>query len=83
LRSALPTADCVPAHPGTDAVAAVWRIQTAEGERLARGTPAAGATELLDRDATLDKLLAAGGLDADAAGPQDFPAGVVLLTKVV
>jgi 2-dehydro-3-deoxy-D-arabinonate dehydratase len=59
---------------------AIWRIQTAEGERLARGTPAAGPTELLDRDATLDGLLAAGGLEADAAGP--VPAGSTVLAPV-
>ena len=41
---------------------AIWRVQTAEGPRLARGPVDGGPVELLD--ATLDALLAAGTLDA-------------------
>jgi 2-dehydro-3-deoxy-D-arabinonate dehydratase len=59
---------------------AIWRIQTAAGERLARGQAMTGPTELLDADATLDGMLAAGGLDADAAGP--VPAGSTVLAPV-
>jgi 2-dehydro-3-deoxy-D-arabinonate dehydratase len=54
---------------------AVWRIRTAEGERLARGPVEGGPVELLE--GTLDGLLAAGTLDAPAAGP--VPAGSVVL----
>jgi len=49
---------------------AIWRVRTAEGERIARGSVESGPTELLASDATLDALLAAGGgLDAPADGP--------------
>ena len=48
---------------------AIWRVRTAEGERLARGSVDAGPTELLAPDATLDALLAAGALDAPGDGP--------------
>ena len=37
---------------------ALWRVQTAEGERLARGPLDGGPVELLE--GTLDALLAAG-----------------------
>lgn len=57
---------------------ALWRVQTAGGERLARGPVEAGPVELLD--GTLDQLLAAGTLDAPAAGP--VPAGSVILAPV-
>ena len=50
---------------------ALWRVQTAEGERLARGPVDGGPVELLE--GTLDALLAAGSLDAPADGP--VPAG--------
>jgi 2-dehydro-3-deoxy-D-arabinonate dehydratase len=59
-------------------VSALWRIRTAEGERLARGPVEAGPVELLE--GTLDGLLAAGSLDAPAAGP--VPAGSVVLAPV-
>jgi 2-dehydro-3-deoxy-D-arabinonate dehydratase len=59
---------------------AIWRIRTAEGERLARGSVEAGPTELLASDATLDALLAAGALDAPADGP--VPAGSTVLAPV-
>ena len=48
---------------------AIWRVRTAEGERLARGSVEAGPTELLAADATLDALLSAGSLDAPGDGP--------------
>ena len=57
---------------------ALWRVRTAEGERLARGPVDAGPVELLD--GTLDALLAAGSLDAPAVGP--VPAGSVVLAPV-
>jgi 2-dehydro-3-deoxy-D-arabinonate dehydratase len=57
---------------------AIWRVRTAEGERLARGPLDGGPVELLD--GTLDALLAAGTLDAEATGP--VPAGSVVLAPV-
>jgi 2-dehydro-3-deoxy-D-arabinonate dehydratase len=57
---------------------AVWRVSTAEGERLARGPLDGGPVELLD--GTLDALLSAGSLDAPAAGP--LPAGSPVLAPV-
>jgi 2-dehydro-3-deoxy-D-arabinonate dehydratase len=57
---------------------ALWRVQTAEGPRLARGPVDGGPTELLK--GTLDALLAAGTLDAEADGP--VPAGAVVLAPV-
>ena len=59
---------------------AIWRVRTADGERLARGSVEAGPTELLASDATLDALLAAGTLDAPATGP--VPQGSVVLAPV-
>jgi 2-dehydro-3-deoxy-D-arabinonate dehydratase len=55
---------------------ALWRIRTAEGERLARGPVEAGPVELL-RERSLDALLAAGTLDGEGDGP--VPAGSVVL----
>jgi 2-dehydro-3-deoxy-D-arabinonate dehydratase len=55
---------------------ALWRIRTAQGERLARGPVEAGPVELL-RERSLDALLAAGTLDGEAEGP--VPAGSVVL----
>ena len=46
---------------------ALWRVQTAEGERLARGPVDGGPVELLE--GTLDALLAAGTLDAPVDRP--------------
>jgi 2-dehydro-3-deoxy-D-arabinonate dehydratase len=57
---------------------ALWRVRTAEGERLARGPLDGGPVELLG--GTLDALLAAGSLDAPATGP--VPAGSVVLAPV-
>jgi 2-dehydro-3-deoxy-D-arabinonate dehydratase len=57
---------------------AIWRVRTAEGERLARGPLDGGPVELLE--GTLDGLLAAGSLDAPAAGP--VPDGAVVLAPV-
>jgi len=57
---------------------ALWRVQTAEGDRLARGPVEGGPTELLE--GTLDGLLAAGSLAAPADGP--VPAGSVVLAPV-
>ena len=54
---------------------AVWRVQTAGGERVARGPVEGGPVELLE--GTLDSLLASGSLDAPADGP--VPAGSVVL----
>ncbi len=48
---------------------AVWRVRTAQGERLAGGSVEAGPTELLAPDATLDALLAGGDLRAPGDGP--------------
>jgi 2-dehydro-3-deoxy-D-arabinonate dehydratase len=59
---------------------AIWRVRTAEGERLARGSVEAGPTELLASDATLDALLAAGVLDAPGDGP--VPVGSTVLAPV-
>ena len=47
---------------------ALWRVRTAQGERLARGSVEAGPTELLTQDATLDALLAAGDLGSPGDG---------------
>src|SRR3954449_11575288 len=55
---------------------ALWRIRTAEGERLARGPVEAGRVELL-RERSLDALLAAGTLHGEGDGP--VPAGSVVL----
>jgi 2-dehydro-3-deoxy-D-arabinonate dehydratase len=55
---------------------ALWRIRTAQGERLARGPVEAGPVELL-REPSLDALLAAGTLDGEGDGP--VPAGSVVL----
>jgi 2-dehydro-3-deoxy-D-arabinonate dehydratase len=57
---------------------ALWRIQTAGGERVARGPVEGGPVELLE--GTLDGLLAGGSLDAPATGP--VPAGSVVLAPV-
>ena len=57
---------------------ALWRVQTATGPRLARGPVDGGPVELLQ--GTLDALLAAGTLEAEADGP--VPAGAVLLAPV-
>jgi 2-dehydro-3-deoxy-D-arabinonate dehydratase len=57
---------------------AIWRVQTADGPRLARGPVEGGPVELLH--GTLDALLASGSLDAEADGP--VPAGSVLLAPV-
>ena len=57
---------------------ALWRVRTAEGERLARGPLDGGPVELLE--GTLDALLAAGSLDAPVTGP--VPAGSVVLAPV-
>ena len=58
---------------------ALWRIRTAEGERLAVGPVAAGPAELLV-ERSLDALLAAGTLGGELAGP--VPAGSVVLAPV-
>src|SRR3954449_11330976 len=57
---------------------AIWRVQTAEGPRLARGPVDGGPVELLT--GTLDGLLATGTLEADTEGP--VPAGAVVLAPV-
>jgi 2-dehydro-3-deoxy-D-arabinonate dehydratase len=57
---------------------AIWRVQTAGGERVARGPVAGGPVELLE--GTLDGLLSGGSLDAPADGP--VPAGSVVLAPV-
>jgi 2-dehydro-3-deoxy-D-arabinonate dehydratase len=57
---------------------ALWRVQTAGGERLARGPVESGPVELLH--GTLDSLLSAGTLEAQADGP--VPAGSVVLAPV-
>jgi 2-dehydro-3-deoxy-D-arabinonate dehydratase len=59
---------------------ALFRVRTAEGERLARGTVEAGPTELLGPDVTLDALLSQGTLDAPAGDP--LPAGSTVLAPV-
>jgi 2-dehydro-3-deoxy-D-arabinonate dehydratase len=65
----------------------LWRVQTAQGERLARGTLAGGPTELLGAGATLDGLLSAGAdalAEAASSGPADgpVPAGSTVLVPV-
>jgi 2-dehydro-3-deoxy-D-arabinonate dehydratase len=65
---------------------ALWRIRTAEGERLAVGPVAGGPTALLPAGATVDELLAgpAGAL-ADAlagGGGGPVPAGSTVLAPV-
>ena len=57
---------------------ALWRVRTAQGERLARGPLDGGPVELLD--GSLDTLLAAGTLDAPVSGP--VPQGSVVLAPV-
>jgi 2-dehydro-3-deoxy-D-arabinonate dehydratase len=59
---------------------ALWRVRTAEGERLARGPVQGGPVELLDSGATVDGLLAGGSLDAPAAGP--LPVGSTIVAPV-
>ena len=59
---------------------ALFKVRTAEGERLARGSVEAGPTELLGPDVTLDQLLAAGTLDAPGGEP--LPAGSITLAPV-
>ena len=59
---------------------AVWRVSTAQGERLARGPVSSGPAELLRAGTTIDQLLAAGSLDAPADGA--VPAGSVALAPV-
>jgi 2-dehydro-3-deoxy-D-arabinonate dehydratase len=65
---------------------ALWRIRTAEGERLAAGPVARGPTELLAPGTTLDGLLAgpAGALGEalDAAGGGPVQAGSTVLAPV-
>jgi 2-dehydro-3-deoxy-D-arabinonate dehydratase len=65
----------------------LWRVRTAQGERLARGVLEAGPTELLPADVTLDGLLSAGAgalgqavSDGEGAGP--VPAGSTVLAPV-
>jgi 2-dehydro-3-deoxy-D-arabinonate dehydratase len=57
---------------------ALWRVRTAQGERLARGPLDGGPVELLE--GTLDERLAAGTLDAPVTGP--VPQGSVVLAPV-
>jgi 2-dehydro-3-deoxy-D-arabinonate dehydratase len=57
---------------------AIWRVATAEGERLARGPLEGGPVELIE--GTVDSLLAAGTLDAPGAGP--LAAGAQVLAPV-
>jgi 2-dehydro-3-deoxy-D-arabinonate dehydratase len=59
---------------------ALWRVRTAQGERLAGGSVETGPTELLSPDATLDALLAAGDLHAPADGP--LPVASTVLAPV-
>jgi 2-dehydro-3-deoxy-D-arabinonate dehydratase len=59
---------------------AIWRVSTAQGERLARGPVAGGPAELLPAGTTIDKLLANGSLETEAAGA--VPAGSVVLAPV-
>jgi 2-dehydro-3-deoxy-D-arabinonate dehydratase len=59
---------------------ALFRVRTAEGERVARGTVEGGPTELLGPDVTLDALLASGTLDAPEGDP--LPAGSTTLAPV-
>jgi 2-dehydro-3-deoxy-D-arabinonate dehydratase len=65
----------------------LWRVRTAQGERLARGALAGGPTELLAPEVTLDGLLSAGaGALAEAAsggvGDGPVPAGTTVLAPV-
>jgi 2-dehydro-3-deoxy-D-arabinonate dehydratase len=64
----------------------LWRVRTAEGERLARGALASGPTELLAPDVTLDGLLSAGAdalAEAAASGAASpVPAGTTVLAPV-
>jgi 2-dehydro-3-deoxy-D-arabinonate dehydratase len=57
---------------------ALWRVRTAEGERLARGPLDGGPVELLE--GALDDRLAAGSLEAPVTGP--VPQGSVVLAPV-
>jgi 2-dehydro-3-deoxy-D-arabinonate dehydratase len=59
---------------------AIWRISTAQGERLAKGPVDAGPAELLPNGLTIDRLLAGGSLDAEGVGA--VPAGSVVLAPV-
>ena len=59
---------------------AIWRVSTAQGERLARGPVSTGPAELLPPGATIDALLAAGSLEA--AGVGAVPAGSIVLAPV-
>jgi 2-dehydro-3-deoxy-D-arabinonate dehydratase len=65
----------------------LWRVRTAQGERLARGALAGGPTELLPASTTLDDLLAAGAdalAEAATSAPADgpVPAGTTVLAPV-
>jgi 2-dehydro-3-deoxy-D-arabinonate dehydratase len=65
----------------------LWRVRTAQGERLARGVLEAGPTELLPAETTLDGLLAAGAdalAEAATHGSADgpVPAGSTTLAPV-
>ena len=74
-ESLAPLREYVAANPGDTAIGeklasvkegkTLWRVRTAQGERLARGALAGGPTELLPAEVTLDGLLSAG---ADALG---------------
>lgn len=48
---------------------ALWRVATADGPRLARGSVEGGPAELLEEELTLARLLAHGGYE-DADGPE-------------
>lgn len=66
---------------------ALWRVRTAQGERLARGALAGGPTELLPAETTLDGLLSAGAdalAEAASAGTGDgpVPAGTTVLAPI-
>jgi 2-dehydro-3-deoxy-D-arabinonate dehydratase len=65
----------------------LWRVRTAEGERLARGVLAGGPTELMPAETTLDGLLSAGAdalAEAASSAPADgpVPAGTSVLAPV-
>src|SRR3954451_14480401 len=65
----------------------LWRVRTAQGERLGRGARAGGPTELLPAETTLDGLLAAGAeafAEAASSAPADgpVPAGSTILVPV-
>jgi 2-dehydro-3-deoxy-D-arabinonate dehydratase len=65
----------------------LWRVRTAQGERLGRGALAGGPTELLPAETTLDGLLAAGAeafAEAASSAPADgpVPAGSTVLAPV-